>query len=172
MKIIDTDINLFIGDLDAKTLGIEYSSYYAFLFPFYKRTLEEGKIPDEDSLSWIINPPPIYASADDEASREMKKADFEKYVSKKESSIKIVRTLKAEFFDFLCTKSVRYRKERVLLGGNINTIITGIASAIAAKLGDLAIGIITSFVTTFILVLAKIGKSALCESFKTNKDGA
>lgn len=77
----------------------------------------------------------------------------------------IVKLLKKEFHDFLCTSSKHYKKERQQMGGNINLVIVGLASAIAAKFVSLEVGLITSFVTVFFQILAKMGKRVICESF-------
>jgi hypothetical protein len=49
-------------------------------------------------------------------------------------------------------------------------LITGVAAAIATKLANVEVGVITSFVTSFIIVVAKVGKKSMCEYCKPKKE--
>ena len=55
------------------------------------------------------------------------------------------------------------------MGGNVNALITSVSVAIATKLGNVEIGVATSFVTCFMIVLTKIGKRAMCEYCKSTE---
>jgi hypothetical protein len=125
---------------------------------------KEQEITDE-MYSYIVNPPPIYASADKNTEKRQKE-DYQRYVDKKEESLSLVRLVKKQFYDFLCTESEYYKKERASIGGNINLLITGVSAAIATKVANVEIGIVTSFVTCFMIVLGKMGKKAMCEYYQ------
>ncbi|MEO9851905.1 MAG: hypothetical protein ABJE80_22895 [Reichenbachiella sp.] len=157
MEINVDDINL--GDLDIGAYG--YSVLQLVIAPALK---QNQKITDE-MYSYIVNPPAIYACADDEAENMIEKA-HERHVANKGKSLKLVELIKKEFYEFMCTESDYYKKERSTIGGNINVLITGVSAAIATKVGNVEIGVITSFVVCFITVLSKMGKRAMCEYFK------
>jgi len=128
-------------------------------------SVDEGKEITDEIYSWIVNPPPIYMSASEKSSDKAKKAQ-KVYLEKRNASLTLVQLMKREFYEFLCTDSKYYRKERLALGSNINVLISGLAVAIATKLKGVEIGIATSFVTSFMIVLAKIGKRSLCLHYK------
>lgn len=160
-------MNIDIDNIDTKTLTL--SPYFHSISEFVKNRLDEGEIVTDEVVSWIINPVPIYAAAKSDELEKIQREHAERYYKKKESSIKLVKAVKAEFYSFLCTDSEDYNKERTQLGGNINAIITGLSSAVAAKLGGLEIGMVTSFITIFFITVAKMGKNAVCKSYKPTK---
>jgi hypothetical protein len=157
-----------IDSIDTKTLTL--SPYFFSIAEFIKNRLDEGEIVTDEVVSWVINPLPVYAAAKSDEMEKIQRKHVERYYKKKESSIKLVRAIKAEFYSFLCTNSKEYDKERTQLGGNINAIITGLSSAIAAKLGGLEIGMVTSFVTIFFITVAKMGKNVVCKTYKPDVD--
>lgn len=134
-----------------------------------KPSLERNQEITDIMYSWIINPPPIYASAEENLEKRQKE-DHDRYLARQETSLSLARLVKKEFYDFLCTRSKYYQKERTVMGGNINMLITGVSAAIATKMVNVEVGIITSFVTSFIIVLAKVGKKSMCEYCKPNKE--
>ena len=93
------------------------------------------------------------AEKSDELNDIMKRHAIQ-YENKKKESIKIVKLIKKEFYDFFCTQSEKYAKERDgLIGKNINTLITGFSAAYIG--GGLIIQENISSVTTSLF-------SALC----------
>jgi len=152
-----------VDDISLKELNIE--DFYS-LIEFIKTISQSGKPVSDEMFSWLINPPPIYAAIKTDEIEEIMKKHAMKYEKNKQKSLTITRSLKKEFYDFMCTESEYYNKERKLIGGNINIVITGVAAAIATKMGNIEIGIVTSFIAAFIIVLGKVGKKAICESFK------
>lgn len=69
--------------------------------------------------------------------------------------------IKKEFYNFLCTKSSKYKLERSKSGITIENIITIISTALAADF-SIAVGVITGAVTIFLMTILKIGKNAWC----------
>lgn len=59
-----------------------------------------------------------------------------------------------------------FKKEQALIGDNVKTLITGLSAAIATKIGSIELGVVVSFVTAFMMVLCKMGKKVICETFK------
>lgn len=153
------EINVDDINIDELKLGA-----YGFTMSYVLKGDLFNEVSDE-VFSWILNPPPIYNAIGDEI-KEHAKQRAKEYSEKRSESLKITRLLKKEFYDFLCTESEYYKKERSSIGGSINALITGLAATIATKLGNVEIGIVTSFVTCFIIVLGKIGKKAMCEYCK------
>jgi hypothetical protein len=158
MKLDTTELKL--NELNLSTYGI------AVIDLIIRPSLEREQEITDIMYSWIVNPPPIYASAE-KGIEKRQKEDLEKYLAREESSLSLVQSVKKEFYDFLCTRSKYYQKERSAIGGNINMLITGVSGAIATKMANVEVGIITSFVTSFIIVLAKVGKKSMCEYCKS-----
>jgi|GEM_PF-4359355 len=158
------NMNFDVDEIDTSKLNL--SGGYDLVSMLVKSQLDDGKITDDLTLSWIINSPPIFAAQETDEFEAFKRRFLENYLKNKDSSIQVVQLLKREFYDFMCTDSDYYEKERSSLGENINLMITGISSAIATNLSSIEIGIITSFVTIFMLIVGKMGKRALCEAFK------
>ncbi|MDD4928401.1 MAG: hypothetical protein PHP85_03860 [Gallionella sp.] len=71
------------------------------------------------------------------------------------------QAIKNEIYDFLCTKSKTYTKERTDGTLTIKNLITIIATAIGGTF-HVAIGVITGAVTLALLCALKIGKNAWC----------
>ncbi len=69
--------------------------------------------------------------------------------------------IKKEIYDFLCTKSSKYKIERNKSGITIENIISIIATAVAGSF-SIAVGVITGAVTIFLMTVLKIGKNAWC----------
>lgn len=155
-----------IEELDISRLNLS-GNYYS-TSGYVKDRLDKGEQPEDDVLLWIIDPPLMMASAG--ADKERKQRLMEEAIRQRQNkpaNLKIVRLLKAEFYDFMCTESDTYKRERMLSGGNINILIASLSSAIATKVSSsLEIGMVTSFVTLFFIICAKMGKRALCEYFK------
>lgn len=76
--------------------------------------------------------------------------------------------IKSEIYDYLCTKSKKYTKERKEAGVTIKNIVTIIATAVAAKF-SIAVGVITGAVTVALMSALKIGKNAWCQANKLDK---
>jgi hypothetical protein len=161
MKLDANEIKL--NELDLGGYGI------AVIDLVIKPSLERDQEITDIMYSWIINPPPIYASAEKNLAKRQKE-DHDRYLAKQEESLSFTRLVKKEFYDFMCTHSKYYQKERTAIGGNINMLITGVAAAIATKLANVEVGVITSFVTSFIIVVAKVGKKSMCEYCKPKKE--
>lgn len=156
-----------IAEIDAEKLNLNRGELDIFMIKHFQ---EVHDVISDEVFSWLINPLPIYAGKQTDELKERVRAHTEKYLEQKEPSIKIVQLVKREFHDFLCTASKYYKNERLALGGNINTLITGLSAAIASALGGLAIGVITTLVTAFILTIGKMGKRIACEYLKPNPD--
>ncbi len=75
--------------------------------------------------------------------------------------------VKKEVYDFICTKSRKYSKERNLLGKEFKQIVTIISTAIASSF-SIGIGVVVGIVTTIILSIIKVGQNAWCELQKDN----
>lgn len=69
--------------------------------------------------------------------------------------------IKKEIYDFLCTKSSKYKIERNKSGITVENIISIIATAVAGNF-SIAVGVITGAVTIFLMTVLKIGKNAWC----------
>ena len=162
------NLSFNVDDINTKELDLD-SGYYSMSF-LMKYWLEKDMEITNSMLSWLINPPPIFASVDTPEFEEYKKKRAIEYASKEKESIRLVKLVKKEFYDFMCTESEYYQKERSALGGNINQVITGISVAIATSLGSIEIGVVTSFVALFVTIIGKMGKRAMCESFKPESD--
>jgi hypothetical protein len=94
---------------------------------------------------------------------EKRNAGFIIATSPKVSSEKSMwLAIKNEVYDFLCTKSKTYAKERTEGGLTVKNLITIIATAIAATF-HVAVGVITGAVTLALLSALKIGKNAWCK---------
>lgn len=70
--------------------------------------------------------------------------------------------IKGEVFDYLCTTSRRYSKERKEAGITIKNLITILATAVASSF-NVAIGVVAGAVTIALISALKIGKNAWCE---------
>jgi len=157
-----------IDQIDAQKLNLSIE-YYGVI-DNVKRLLSDGQEVSNEVLSWVINHPPIYAAQESDELKKIMEEHAVRYADKKEKSIKFVQLLKNEFYDFLCTESDYYKKERTSIGGNINILITSVATAIATKLGGLEIGIVTSFITLFFIITGKMGKKAACKYYKAKEE--
>lgn len=144
------------------------TGYYGTV-SFIKSQLNDDKEISDEVFSWVVNTPPIYAAFETDELKKKMREHAEKYVDNKEPSIKLVQRIKNEFYNFLCTESGYYEKERLELGGNINTLITALSVAIATKIGGLAVGVVASFVVLFIIVVGKMGKKIACDFFSENE---
>ncbi|WP_028766745.1 hypothetical protein [Shewanella fidelis] len=80
----------------------------------------------------------------------------------KSSGGSIWSAIKAEIYDYMCTSSRKYSKERKEAGITIKQIITIIATAIASSF-HIAVGVVTGAVTVALLSFFKIGKNAWCK---------
>jgi hypothetical protein len=134
-----------------------------------KWILDTWKDPNDEIISWVINSPPFYAAKVDEELKKRMEAHGRVYSENRDESIRITRLIKKQFYEFLCTDSKNYSKERQLLTGNINNLITGLAAAIATNVGGIAIGVVTTFVTFFVMLLAKMSKRVACEYMGADK---
>ncbi len=76
--------------------------------------------------------------------------------------------IKFEVYDYLCTTSKKYSKERSEAGNTVKSIITIIATAIASHF-NIAVGVITGALTIALLSALKIGKNAWCEANRPDK---
>lgn len=70
--------------------------------------------------------------------------------------------IKGEIYDYFCTKSRKYSKERKEAGVTAKQIITILATAIASSF-HIAVGVVTGAVTVALLSVLKIGKNAWCK---------
>lgn len=70
--------------------------------------------------------------------------------------------VKREVYDYMCTTSRKYSKERGEAGTTIKQLITILATAIASSF-HIAIGVVTGAVTIALLSVLKIGKNAWCK---------
>lgn len=77
------------------------------------------------------------------------------------SSKSMWSAIKSEVYDYLCTTSKKYSKERNEAGITIKNIITILATAVASSF-SIAVGVITGAVTIALLSALKIGKNAWC----------
>lgn len=78
-----------------------------------------------------------------------------------DSSKSMWSAIKAEVYEFLCTKSRKYSKERKDSSVTIKNVITIITTAVASDF-DLAVGVITGAVTVALLSALKISRNAWC----------
>lgn len=70
--------------------------------------------------------------------------------------------IKSEIYEYMCTTSRKYSKERKEAGITIKQLITILATAIASSF-HIAVGVITGAVTVALLSFFKIGKNAWCK---------
>jgi hypothetical protein len=153
-----------IEEIKVDQLNCGLSAYG--LIEMFKILSEDGKGVSDETLSWSINNPPIYASHESREFEEFQKKHAEEYINKKAESIRITKLIKNEFFEFLCTESKLYSKEKSLLHKNINLFITGISSAIATNLGGIELGIVTPVILAIVVVLSKMSKRIACAYLK------
>jgi hypothetical protein len=133
----------------------------------FKILSEDGKGVSDETLSWSINNPPIYASHESREFEEFQKKHAEEYINKKAESIRITKLIKNEFFEFLCTDSSNYEKEKSLISKNINLLITGLSTAIATKLGGIELGTVTPVILALVIVMSKMSKRVACSYLKS-----
>ena len=72
------------------------------------------------------------------------------------------RAIKGEVYDYLCTTSRRYSKERREAGITVKNLITILATAVASTF-NIAIGVVAGGMTIALLSVLKIGKNAWCK---------
>lgn len=167
--MLDADFSIDLNELDVSTL--ELGRNHQHVEDLVVQDLEQGLVSTNDKLALLFENTTQYTgsrSFDGLRSRSLSdlgEGPNENYSEPARS--KIVARLKSEFGDFLCTDSTYYEKERKLGTGNVNTLIAGVAAAIASNLGALGleIGLITSFVVLFFRIAAKMGKKVICQSF-------
>lgn len=82
-----------------------------------------------------------------------------------EPTLSMWNAIKLEIYDYLCTKSRKYSKERNEANITVKNIVTILATSLAASF-NIAIGVITGAVTLALLSALKIGKNAWCETNK------
>jgi len=70
--------------------------------------------------------------------------------------------IKGEVYDYLCTTSRRYSKERKEAGITVKNLITILATAVASTF-NIAIGVVAGAMTIALLSVLKIGKNAWCK---------
>ncbi len=70
--------------------------------------------------------------------------------------------VKGEMYDYMCTTSRKYSKERKEAGITIKQIITIVATALASSF-NVAIGVVAGAATIALLSVMKIGKNAWCK---------
>ena len=70
--------------------------------------------------------------------------------------------VKKEVYEYFCTKSAKYRKERSEASFSLKNILMIISTAIASQF-NLAIGVVTGAVTVAVITVFKVGKNAWCE---------
>lgn len=71
--------------------------------------------------------------------------------------------VKAEIYEYFCTKSAKYRVERTKAEQTLKNVLTILATAIAAQF-NLAVGVVAGAVTVAVISVVKIGKNAWCEA--------
>ena len=140
-------LNLHQGEID-----LYHIKSYMELFPDISTEI----------VSWLINPPPIYAAKETDEMKKRMEAHAKFYFEKRESSISLVERIKKELHDYLCTNSKTYKAERAKMKGNINTVINSLAGVIATHLGGWEIGIVTTLVTALLMIISKMGKRVAC----------
>lgn len=159
-----------LASLPANIAGISYDEFnfwqYSMQFDIISQMAERGEEISDYVYSFIVNPPPIYASAKNNEMDRIIKQHTEQYIANKEKSLTIVSRVKQEFYDFFCTQKAYYKKQRDLLGGGINILLTGLSVAIAAKLPGIDKSIITALIAAFLIVLSKMTKKIFCEIIK------
>jgi len=69
--------------------------------------------------------------------------------------------IKGEVYDYFCTTSKKYSKERKDAGITIKNLITVLSTALASTF-NVAVGVITGAVTIALFSALKIGKNAWC----------
>lgn len=78
-----------------------------------------------------------------------------------ESNKSMWSAIKSEVYDYMCTTSRKYSKERKEAGITVKNIVTILATAVASSF-SIAVGVITGAVTVALLSAMKIGKNAWC----------
>lgn len=132
------------------------------LIEMFKVLSEDGQGVSDETLSWSINNPPIYASLGNKEIEEFQKKHTEEYLNKKGESVRIAKLIKKEFFEFLCTDSPFYEKEKSLITKNINLLITGLSTAIATNLGGIELGTVTPVLLALVVVVSRMSKRVAC----------
>lgn len=153
-----------IEEINVDQLNCGLSAY--ILIDMFKVLSDDGTGVSDETLSWSINYPPFFASLENKENKKFQKKQAEEYIKKKDESIRITKLIKHEFFEFLCTQSSYYGKEKSLLNNNINHLIIGISSAIATNLGGLELGIVTPVILALVVVLSKMTKQIACAYLK------
>ena len=145
--------------LDPKQLNLHQGELTMYKINYYVNLYPEMST---EVMSWLINPPPIYAAKETDSMKKRMEAHAKVYMENKASSIRLVERIKREVYDYLCTKSKTYKAERDKMNGNINNIITGLSGTIATSLGGVEFGIVATIVTTILLTIYKMGKRVAC----------
>lgn len=99
-----------LEDIDLSELdlgGYGYATVYVI-----KTSLKYDEPVSDEMYSWIINPFPAYASANKERMKEIAEKEAKRYQENKEESLKLVKRIKNEFYQFLCTDSDYLKKSR------------------------------------------------------------
>lgn len=160
-----------IENINTSELNLSLSYY--LVNELVEDKLRNEQYIDDELLAWIINSPPIYASAqDDEQFESIMKEKAINYLSKQKDSIGFVNLIRKHFYEFLCTDSEKYAELKLAQHKNINELITSLSGIISASIGthyfgDLTkgslIGIITSLVVIYFKIAFSISKNAYCE---------
>ena len=159
-------MNIDIADIDTKALGL--STNFDIIAKLAIADLDKNGTVSSETLSWLINPPPIYAAAESDEFKEFQKKREERYRKQKNESIQLVRAIKKEFYSFLCSDSKKYRTEREAAGTNINTTITVFSTLIAGTYG-VQIGLVTAVAALLFLIAGRVGKNAYCKVYKPKR---
>ena len=158
-------MNISLEDIDTNKLDLD-RSYYGITF-FIEAALKNEEEITDDMLTWFVSTPPITASASkDEEFLEWQRKKAEEHFRNAPKNLKLVKQLKKEFYDFMCTESERYAKQRELLNGDINVLINSLVTVFSTYVGGLKVGVITSITITLLRIAAKMGKHTLCEVYK------
>ena len=80
----------------------------------------------------------------------------------REQSQSMLEAIKKELYDFICTNSSKYKKERIKAGTSIENTLKVLATALGGIYG-VAAAVITGAIVVLLISFAKIGKNAWCE---------
>jgi hypothetical protein len=155
-------MNIDLANFDANALGL--GPNFDIVTRVALAELDKKETVSDVTISWLINPPPVYAAAETDEFKKYQKQREEQYINEKEKSVRMVKTIKKEFYLFLCTDSKKHSKERDAIGGNINSVVAILTASIVATHGIPA-GAVTAVVALLCLVAGRVGISAYCKVY-------
>ena len=155
-------MNLDLSELNPNELGVNVSYY--FYADVIDGIVERKESISDEFLSWIINPPPIYAAQESEEMKKIADEHAKRYLANKSISKKIAERVRKEVYNVFCTSSSTYKKERKAASLGINTFILSISTLIADKV-EIDKASVVTMVAIIVSGILKMGINVACDTF-------